>query len=173
MSAELEQRRATGKWLLPGVPHRGWTCTDVEDLEEPSATCEMCEVMTIRFVHTMEHPDYPKPLGCGCVCAGHMEEDYAAAEAREREMRNRASRRARFPRLRRWHATRNGNEAIETRDRFRVIIFARDGSWSGLVEDLDTGAKVFARRRYDNPNAVKLAAFDTMSRLAAGRGTDG
>lgn len=62
--------RATGKWSQPGVPHKGWTCLDIEDLGEPSATCEMCEAQEIRYVHHMEHPNYSGSLGCGCVCAG-------------------------------------------------------------------------------------------------------
>jgi hypothetical protein len=60
---------ATGKWREPGVPHRGWSCVDVEDLGQPDATCGMCEVQVIRYVHTLEHPDYPEALHVGCVCA--------------------------------------------------------------------------------------------------------
>jgi hypothetical protein len=56
-----------GKWSEPGVPHRGWTCTGVTDLEEPAATCEMCETAAIRYVHHMEHADYPGGLGVGCT----------------------------------------------------------------------------------------------------------
>jgi hypothetical protein len=166
MSAELEKRRATGKWLVSGVPHRGWTCTNVTDLDEPSFTCEMCEVMVIRYVHTMEHPDYPEPLDCGCICAGNMEEDYAAAERREREMKNRSLRRARFPQLSGWRETRAGNETIKTRDGFRVVVFPHGAAWSGLVEDLETGIKRFAQKRYSSPVEVKLAAFTAMCRLA-------
>lgn len=70
----------TGKWIEPGVPHKGWQCTGIEDLGEPAATCEMCEVMPIRYVHTMAHDDYPGELGCGCICAGHMEEDPVGAQ---------------------------------------------------------------------------------------------
>jgi hypothetical protein len=159
----------TGKWVLPGVPHRGWSCLDIEDLEEPCFTCEMCEVMVIRYVHSMEHPDYPDVLRVGCVCAGHMEEDHAAAHAREQVMRNAASRRLRFPRLRGWSTTRNGSEKIRTRDGFRVLVFERDDAWSGLVEDTATGRKVWARRRYGTPIEVKVAAFDAMRVLASRR----
>jgi len=71
-----------GLWAKPGVPHKGWVCADVEDLGEPDATCEMCERMTIRYVHHMTHADHA-PLAVGCVCAGHMEGDLAAAKGRE------------------------------------------------------------------------------------------
>lgn len=49
-----------GKWSMPGVPHKGWTCIDIEDLGAPDAVCEMCERQDIRYVHAMEHPDYPE-----------------------------------------------------------------------------------------------------------------
>ena len=33
------ERFGTGKWRQQGVPHRGWTCIDIEDLGEPAHTC--------------------------------------------------------------------------------------------------------------------------------------
>lgn len=48
-----------GKWAEPGVPHRGWTCVGVHDVEDERQTCEMCEGQEIRYVHAMEHPNYP------------------------------------------------------------------------------------------------------------------
>jgi hypothetical protein len=88
--------KATGKWSQPGVPHKGWTCVDIEDLGEPSAVCEMCETQEIRYVHHMEHPNYVGSLGCGCICAGRMEEDYEGARRREQAFRNAAGRRQRW-----------------------------------------------------------------------------
>ena len=73
---------ATGKWCQLGFPHKGWTCTGIEDLGEAAATCEMCETQEIRYVHHMEHPDYSGSLACGCVCAGRMEENYEGARRR-------------------------------------------------------------------------------------------
>jgi len=75
-----------GLWSKPGVPHQGWSCIDVEDLGEPAATCEMCERMTIRYVHTMTHPQWKGELAVGCVCAGNMEGDIAAAKGREKAL---------------------------------------------------------------------------------------
>jgi hypothetical protein len=68
----------TGKWRRPGVPHKGWQCIDIEDLEEPCHVCEMCEVQIVRYVHTMFHPDYGT-LEVGCICAGYMEQDLVGA----------------------------------------------------------------------------------------------
>jgi len=67
MIGELHTQR--GKWSEATVPHKGWSCVGVDDLEEPSQVCEMCESVDIRYVHYMEHPDYPATLAVGCVCA--------------------------------------------------------------------------------------------------------
>lgn len=74
--------RRLGKWSVPGVPHRGWNCIDIEDLGSPEAACEMCKRKEIKCVHVMRHPDYPETLNCGCICAGHMEEDVERARRR-------------------------------------------------------------------------------------------
>lgn len=57
--------RRFGKWSVPGVPHKGWTCIDIEDLGAPDAICEMCERQDIRYVHTIQNPDYAGTLHCG------------------------------------------------------------------------------------------------------------
>ena len=98
----------TGKWAQSGIPHKGWSCVEIEDLEEPSATCEMCETQEIRYVHHMEHPSYPRVLACGCVCAGNMENDYEGAQQREKSMRNASSRKRRWL-LRDWRVSKGGN----------------------------------------------------------------
>ena len=54
-----------GKWSQAGVPHRGWTCIGVDDLEEPDHICEMCEHAEVRYVHVMTHPDYEGELLVG------------------------------------------------------------------------------------------------------------
>src|SRR5262249_44444099 len=79
--------KGTGKWRQPGVPHRGWECTGIEDLGACAITCEMCEVQLIRYVHEMRHPDYPDALNVGCICAGHMEEDLVGAREREEDFK--------------------------------------------------------------------------------------
>jgi len=46
----------TGRWAQAGVPHKGWHCIDIEELNEQDHICEMCEARQVRFVHVMEHP---------------------------------------------------------------------------------------------------------------------
>jgi hypothetical protein len=162
----LERGRGTGRWIEPGVPHRGWTCATVEDLrfDDPDcelAICEMCQVREIRYVHRMTHPDYPDELGVGIICAGHLEQDYAAAVERERLVRNASAQRARWL-SREWRCSSRGNEYLKTRDGFHVVVFRKCHGWSGCVEYLETGVKVFARRAYPTSERAKLAAFDAM-----------
>jgi hypothetical protein len=69
-------KRRLGKWSTPGVPHKGWTCIDTDDLgANGKQICQMCETSQIRWAHTMTHSDYKGQLVVGVVCAGHMEEN--------------------------------------------------------------------------------------------------
>ena len=87
-------------WNAEGVPHKGWKCIGVADLGEYAAAdeeieyaqCEMCGKESIRYVHSMKHPDYPDVLHVGCVCAENMSEDYEMPMMAENELKNRAAR---------------------------------------------------------------------------------
>ena len=149
-----------GKWSTPGVPHKGWTCVHVEDLGAPSSICEMCETQAIRYVHYMEHPSYPGQLGCGCVCAGRMEENLQRAELREKTLKNSASRRKRWL-SREWRESAKGNPYLNV-DGYNVVVFARAGSWSFIVKNRATNRAFAARRGYNSTDAAKLGAFDAM-----------
>jgi hypothetical protein len=123
-----ETAGASGKWKQREVPHRGWTCVDVQDLGEPSAVCEMCETMTTRYVHIMEHEDYDGQLEVGCVCAEHMEQDRVAPKRRERLLRNAARRRQTWL-TRKWRQSKRGNSFLNTRG-YNVVVYPAAGAWA-------------------------------------------
>jgi hypothetical protein len=150
-----------GKWSMHGVPHKGWTCVDIEDLGAPEAVCEMCERQDIRYVHAMQHPDFPEILHCGCICAGHMEQDVERARRREASMKNAARRRAGWPDRKAWRRSRQGNLVISERG-FHVTIFERDGGWYGLIQRPSTGYKRFSKRTYASERGAQLASFDAI-----------
>jgi hypothetical protein len=153
-----------GKWSEPGVPHRGWTCIGVEDLEDDLMTCEMCEFATIRYAHSMMHPEYANELLVGCICAENMEQGYAAREA-EKRLRNLASVRQRWL-LRKWQESARGNPYLKTRDHFHIVVWRNlNGSWGGKVTDLDYEQEVTAKRRYASEDAAKMAAFKAVQHL--------
>lgn len=157
-----------GKWSVPGVPHRGWTCVDIEDLGEPQIDCKMCESQIIRYVHHMEHPDFPDVLEVGCVCAGHMEGDAEASRAREASMKSRAAKRKRWT-SRAWRVSAKGNPHI-TSDGFRITVYPRGGGWAYTLVALDNSTVLHARRNYKPQAEAKLAAFDHITRLQSKAG---
>jgi hypothetical protein len=152
----------TGKWVEPGVPHRGWSCVYVEDLGEPDRTCEMCEFAEIRYVHYMTHPDYPDELGCGCICAEHMEGDYVGPKRREARLRNRSQRKRKWL-TRRWRTSHKGNAYLNVRG-CNVVVFPHDGGWGYRVAQALTG-RTLSRFEYDSEVRAKLQAFDAMTWL--------
>ena len=87
---QMAVRRRLGRWKDDTIPHSGWSCLETEDLGGAGPLCQMCGLQKIRFVHMMQHPDYPEVLACGRICAGHMEGNLARATERDREMRARA-----------------------------------------------------------------------------------
>lgn len=156
--------RGSGKWRTAGVPHRGWACEWIDDLGAPSDICEMCEISEIRYVHHMSHPDYPEILACGCICAGRMEENVAAAKRREAGAKSATQRRKRWPKLSGWHATERGNLAI-LKHGFRVTIFKKGSGWSGSLHNEATGKVIFAKRLYPDVESAQRGAFDGLEYL--------
>jgi hypothetical protein len=150
----------TGKWRQPDVPHRGWTCVDVEDLGEPEAVCEMCEVQEIRFAHHMEHQDYPTTLRCGCICAGHMEQDHARAQDRDAAMRARAKRKDKWL-DRKWRTSTAGNAYLNDGG-YNVVVFQRGEVWGFRVLNRETDDELIARKPYLTEDAAMLRAFDAI-----------
>ena len=168
---EIAERSAamTGKWNQASVPHKGWTFTSVDDLGGPAAVCEMCETQDIRYVHHMEHPDYPETLGVGCVCAENMESNYEAPRRRERALRNATQRRHRWL-SRKWKGSAKGNAYLNT-DGLNITIFLkRPVLWGARIEDRTSGQAVTSKQRYTTEDSAKLAAFDAMISLKQKRG---
>lgn len=171
----LESAGGSGKWKERGVPHRGWTYVSVEDLGEPSHTCEMCEAVTIRYVHYMEHEDYDGNLAVGCVCAEHMSSDYEGPRRRERQLAN-AARRRRTWLTRTWRESRSGNPYLNARG-YNVAIYQRGTRWTfRVVKKNPLAAYIegevsktrFSPRSYRTEDSAKLGAFDMLELLRSG-----
>lgn len=124
----------------------------------------MCEVREIRFVHYMQHPAYADILGCGCVCAERMEEDYTAPRERERVLRNAAGRKRRWL-SRAWRTSSKGNPYINA-DGYNVVIFpltgTASGNWGFRVTNRSTDDSVQSRKPYPSADSAKLKAFDAI-----------
>jgi len=152
-----------GKWSQPDVPHKGWVCVDIEDLGDLSAVCEMCEKQLIRYVHYMEHPNYDKILSVGCVCAGHMENNYESAKRRDDFMKSRNNKRKKWLN-RNWKTSAKGNEYIKS-DGYIIVMKYKNTYWSALIQSEDKKFEIWSKRKYQSINEAKLAAFDYLTKI--------
>jgi hypothetical protein len=141
----------TGKWADPGVPHKGWTWLGSEDLGEPSEICEMCEVQEIRHVHFVSHPDYPKGLRVGCVCAENLTADNVRPRRAEASAKRRAKRQQRFIEAG-WKDGRYGSQSKSWKQN-RLLIAPRGSGW--IAKANDEGG----RKRFPTADAAKVALF--------------
>lgn len=154
-----------GKWSRLGVPHKGWTCVDIDPLPEGETTiCEMCERTEIRFVHYMEHPEYGETLLCGCVCAGHMEEDLIGAKRRETSVRNALARKSRWLGRKGWRRSRKGNPFIRV-DGYHITVYSQGSGYKAVISRPATDFKYFGRRTFPTEDSARLATFDALEFL--------
>ena len=151
-----------GLWTEPGIPHKGWRLIDVIDLRPDDApveeteyeTCEMCGNERIRFVHIMEHNEH-ETLRVGCVCAEKMSGDYIGPRAREKQVRNRATRRQKWL-SRKWRASYNGNSFLNV-EGFNFVVFPnkyKPDKWNYSIDNN------FGKQSYNSEVEAKLAMFD-------------
>lgn len=148
-------------WDQPGVPHKGWQCTDVVDLradggpvdETDYATCQMCGNEKIRYVHVMEHPDVDGTFEVGCVCAEKMSDDYEGPRRRETKLRNRAVRRSRWLQ-RRWRVSAKGNRFLNIEGHNLGVHTNRFKQWGYRIDGR------FSAKTYATEDEAKLALFD-------------
>ena len=117
----------------------------------------MCETQAIRYVHYMEHPDYGAVLGVGCVCAGRMEEDYKAAQERERQAKSRTTRQARWMKAQ-WKKSQKGNLKINRRG-FIVVVYRISGRWAYWIKERQ-GERSWSKSGFASEDKAKLAAFE-------------
>jgi len=159
-----EHSRDRGRWSEPGVPHKGWRCVDTYDRgQDQLESCEMCDAAEVRYVHVMQHDEYPNPLHVGCVCAGHMESDLVRARGRETRVKNRSKRRAKWLERKGWRAsTAKGNPTIKV-EGYQVTVFPRGArfGWSIVGGEF----KFFSPENYETQEAAALGAFDRFEKL--------
>lgn len=162
----------TNRWDQPGIPHKGWTCVGVEDLEAPDGCCDMCGKEAIRYVHYMEHASYQGTISAGCICAERMEDDYSApgrpsrAKSREALLRNTASRKKRWLALNGWKQSSKGKPYI-TKDGYHIVVFPRGKLYSFKIERKASKEVYFSRGNFKTADEAKLSAFDAMNFLEA------
>ena len=130
------------KWSKKDIPHKGWECLDVIDLKESSdfsgeieyEQCEMCNNEKIRYIHVMKHPEYPKILHVGRVCAEKMSDDYEKPRKMERELKNKSIRRCKFNRVQ-WNFNKSKNSFYKKyKGQNITIVQSKYGNWGIFFE---------------------------------------
>lgn len=119
-------------WDRPDLPRRGWYCTDVIDNEEATFQCELSSYPAVRYIHVVMHDEVIEPLNVGCVCAGHLEEDYAAAKSRDNAARARSRRRRNWINSKKWRVSQKGN-IWQKADGYHTVICSGGYDWSASV----------------------------------------
>jgi hypothetical protein len=162
---------STGKWTQEGVPHKGWKCVDIIDKGKKTHTCEMCEVMQVRYVHVMHHTDHPA-LAVGCICAGHMEEDLVSARTRETAFKNHQRRKAYWLKQRWYRVIKDSLDEplkfdLKTKDGFTILVYDQGGTWGASITHRSTGYHRVSQLIYTTVEQAKLAAFDAMIGMKA------
>lgn len=151
-----------GKWAIAEVPHRGWACVGDYDLgPDPDGmmVCEMCERQDIRYVHVMEHPDYPDHLEVGCICSGNMGNNYRAPVERERRMKRAAKLRSDYLALQ-WRTSQKGNPYLKVRSGAHAVVFPKRNKWSAKVEF--DGHVIWAEGLYASARDAEAACINRL-----------
>lgn len=131
-----------------------------EDLGEPSQLCQMCGGVDVRYVHHMQHRDYPNVLAVGFVCAEHTEEDYAGPRRREEHLKSAARRRASWARLG-WKLSRKRNFYLNA-EGFNFTIFRNGPRYKVAVKNRETDQSRLGDQVYDPLDAAKMGALDEL-----------
>ncbi len=148
-------------WKQQGIPHKGWTLENVYDVRDDGQSedetsyesCMMCGHEKIRYVHVVSHPDYGEELLVGCQCAEKLTGDYENPQRREKELKNRTTRRTNFLK-RTWKISAKGNEYINV-DNHNIIIKEDSTTHKFTVKIDDTWGK----KHFDTSELAKIAAF--------------
>ena len=155
------------RWDKKGLPHKGWHHLGVEDLGEgisgyesiPYEQCEMCGNERIRYVHILKRPDCPYELRVGCDCAEKLIEGYADLRQKERDVRNRSSRKVTFLKREWTQNWKTGNYVLRYKNEYITIMNSTYDDGFGVIYRGHSVWRYKGKKIYDFETA-KLAAFD-------------
>ena len=149
------------------APLSGWECVYMYDVVGDSYdsekaklfTCELCDCSQVRYVQVMHHKYYFEDISVGCICAGIMEGDILAAKKREREMKNRAKRKANYLK-REWRLSFKGGRTMRYKNRLLIIISSNFNNGGFSVICGGKSISSYKGKRIMNHLTAIHAAFD-------------
>jgi hypothetical protein len=146
-----------------GFPHKGWKWVGARDSRdndglsyEEYPCCEFCDKTQIRYVHILEHPNFPDSVEVGCECAEQLTEDYSNPQSHEKDLRNRASRRTKFPDRKGWKVSEKGNPYINYEEHHIIVIQSPKGDCILRIDGK------LGKIKYKSVKEAQLKAFDVI-----------
>ena len=152
------------RWDQPGIPHRGWTYIDVEDVFPVLEECEMCGYPELRYVHILRHPEYGT-IRVGCVCAKALLQGYADPAAREKTLKNRGKRLETFCKREWTYKPDTGNFTLRYKGVFLTLMKSRYGPGWGII-CRGRSCWAYQGQPIRGWNSAKRAAFDLFEATA-------
>lgn len=120
--------------VSPEPPQDGWWLRRWEDLGADPAFWIRCDNKCghrLRYVHFLNHHDWPGCIKVGCCCAAKLSSDYDPTEY-ERRMISLAKREQLFVTSPRWRVSKKGNPWLKAGKRI-VTIFSKGPWWFACI----------------------------------------
>jgi len=152
-------------WDEPEFPHKGWSLVDSYDMGEgESQPCQMSCGANPRFIHVLRHPQYPREIHVGLICAEHLTQDYANVDKRERRLRSEAESKRRFTTTA-WTPSKSGASWFR-KLRGYIAIAWRGEKYSIAVKRDGQNGKGFLLGSFDTPMSAKTAAYEWIAAVS-------
>lgn len=158
------EKYGVSRWNHPGIPHKGWACTDMDDLEEPIGICGMCGNHGLRYMFEMHHPTYEETLFVGSTCTVKMVDEYigTASELNRKCRVNNKQTSSEKRQLqeeawfRGWKISSKGNSYKHlSHDTVIVMIRSSENKWFYVVNGIFS-------EKYLTLRDTKIAAFEQL-----------
>jgi hypothetical protein len=145
------------------LPHTGWVWVGIEDNETGDFKCQNCNFPHVRYEHELRNKKTNVKVRVGCVCAQHLTDDFTNPRLRERDLKGRAGRRLRWPRLN-WRRSSKGNLYLKKGGLVIVLKQGPRGGWAVSYASRDSSDSewVSVGGWYDTADEAELAVFDAL-----------
>ena len=130
------------RWANNGLPRKGWELIDVVECESLSE-CDWCGT-SIRYIHIIHHTEVEDESYCGCICAGHLTDDYVTSKKREKLLRKKSSAMLTWMDSPRWKIARTGNVYRKDKEWLITIFPNKFGYGFKINFDSQTQGKIFS-----------------------------
>jgi hypothetical protein len=162
-------------WSKEEIPHKGWHCKNIVDTGCAKSKCEMCGNGTVRYVHYLEHDNYPDLIEVGSECSRKLAENYSMASFLDTYIKKYPTEKITWAN-KNWKISRSGNPYLQYND-YTITIYKdkyKLGNFKFItvkkeITNIDYGEgpeqeeediKFFSKNSYNSIAEAKEAVFD-------------